>query len=157
MISGYLRSPRNTEPKLWKVRVCASNKSVGQTLTSARDLCCRSFFWLFSKTRGRSAAHFDSMERHAETLNSSYLHAKLLEQIPKSQKLIGLLVALAFVTTIFSITKHKREYRDGLVTVNKHFSWEPAYFARLRWITKAQQILEEADYKVSRVHDVALV
>jgi len=39
---------------------------------------------------------------------------------------------------------------DGLVfTANKRFSWEPSYFSRLRWITNAQKIIDDADARVS--------
>lgn len=97
------------------------------------------------------------MERRSETPNPSYRYAKVLGQMPKSQQLLGLLAILAVIASIFYILIQKRACHDGLLTVNKRFSWEPAYFARLRWITNAQKILDAADYKVCQAHQVHLV
>lgn len=44
------------------------------------------------------------------------------------------------------IYSHRRQ-TDGLLTVNRKFFWEPSYFARFRWITKADEIIAAADLK----------
>jgi hypothetical protein len=41
---------------------------------------------------------------------------------------------------------------DGLVAVNRRFRYEPAIFARFRWIANAQTILHAADEKVGLVY-----
>ena len=62
---------------------------------------------------------------------------------------LTLLALLAVI--IYSLTYvllHFPTYNDGLPIVNRRFFLEPRIFARIRWATKARDILETANQKV---------
>ncbi|KAK3942828.1 Ent-kaurene oxidase [Diplogelasinospora grovesii] len=84
------------------------------------------------------------MESYSDT-HFSYLHAKVLHEVLNRQQLLGFVIAFAVIVSIIYLFKTERDYDDGLFIVNKPWSWEPAFFARLRWITNAQQIITDAD------------
>ncbi|KAK4234569.1 Ent-kaurene oxidase [Achaetomium macrosporum] len=75
-----------------------------------------------------------------------------LAQLCSSQQFLGTVFTAILVVLLGAI--FPRVFRDknscdsnGLFTANKRFSWEPSYFARFRWITNAQKILQDADSK----------
>lgn len=61
--------------------------------------------------------------------------------------LIFVLLTSLVVTGAVCLLQSKTP-NDGLPTVNKLFRYEPAIFARFRWIANAQAILRAADKKV---------
>ncbi|KUI65710.1 Ent-kaurene oxidase [Cytospora mali] len=87
------------------------------------------------------------MEGYSETFHLTLFDGKLLEQMLKNQGLLWHLLIVAIIAGLLYLLKTKRHYDDGLLTVNKLFSWEPAYFSRLRWITNAQKIVRDADIR----------
>jgi hypothetical protein len=97
------------------------------------------------------------MESYSDT-HFSYLHAKVLHEVLNRQQLLGLVIAFAvIVSIIIYLFKTGRDYDDGLFIVNKPWSWEPAFFARLRWITNAQQIITDADKQVGQIPVISAV
>lgn len=87
------------------------------------------------------------MEGHSGNSPVSYIEVIPLPRMSTSQQLLRPLVILTVTAIIFYIFQHREDHSDGLLTVNKRFPWEPAFFARLRWIIHAQQILDDADQK----------
>ncbi|OTB18372.1 hypothetical protein K445DRAFT_309101 [Daldinia sp. EC12] len=80
-----------------------------------------------------------------------------LDQVRNGQWLLIYVVILTAIVGILYFLQSRKDYDDGLFIANKRFSWEPAYFGRLRWISDAQQILNAADiqaqgrpYRLSR-------
>lgn len=89
------------------------------------------------------------MESHHSPQPSS-THFEIVDDVAGSEGWLRVsLLCLIFAMVVY-LTLHsaKDKYDDGLFTVNKLFSWEPAYFARFRWITNAQSIMAAADAKV---------
>ncbi|ETS76590.1 hypothetical protein PFICI_11977 [Pestalotiopsis fici W106-1] len=81
-------------------------------------------------------------------LNASAAHFDAIQQSLDSHHIALYLFAFAIAVGIASVlNSNSPASKDGLFTVNKRFSWEPSYFSRLRWITNADVIMDEADIK----------
>ena len=74
-----------------------------------------------------------------------WMEKKFLEHWTSLTQL-ALLAAIIFSFTY--VLLHFPTYNDGLPVVNRRFPLEPRIFARIRWATKARDILEIADQKV---------
>ncbi|KAI0883801.1 cytochrome P450 [Annulohypoxylon maeteangense] len=61
--------------------------------------------------------------------------------------LLTYIVTFTIIASIIYLVRSNRKSNDGLWNANKRFSWEPAFFARFRWITNAQKIMNDADVK----------
>ncbi|KAI2472645.1 cytochrome P450 [Annulohypoxylon bovei var. microspora] len=57
------------------------------------------------------------------------------------------MVTFAIIAGIFYLVRSDRDHDDGLWNANKRFSWEPTFFAQFRWVTNAQNIINDADAK----------
>ncbi|KAK9772827.1 putative Cytochrome P450 [Seiridium cardinale] len=79
--------------------------------------------------------------------NISSFRTNAIEQRLDSNHLIWYLVVLGITASIATLFSSRGSYDDGLFTVNKRFSWEPSFFARVRWITNADKIIDAADIK----------
>lgn len=79
------------------------------------------------------------------------LAARLLTRAPikfgAEALVIILLLNLAIIGVLVRLLPSDKS-KDGLVTANKLFRYEPAIFARLRWTINAQGILQAAERKV---------
>ncbi|KAL2020335.1 hypothetical protein VTK56DRAFT_8563 [Thermocarpiscus australiensis] len=84
---------------------------------------------------------------HLSSLHTGMLdHGEVMGNL--QFKLLGPLVTLGIIVASVicsSVFQSRDDGRDDLLTVNKLWSWEPAFFARARWITKAPQIIKDAD------------
>ena len=81
--------------------------------------------------------------------------AQLIHLLGNQHPILVLFVALSAFALLFQILfrSQTRRFRDdGLPIANRRRWWEPDYFARLRWIMKAPQILSDADEVVSTAH-----
>jgi hypothetical protein len=81
--------------------------------------------------------------------------ATIFDQLVNGQQLLGPLMLGPLMTLLFGVLvslvvqqKSKAKCDDDLATFNRLFPWEPSYFARLRWITNAQRIIDDADRQV---------
>lgn len=86
------------------------------------------------------------MELYPVSLNSHrYIRAPI--HFEGGLLIVALLISLAIIAVVFRLPKSEK-FNDGLMTANKLFRYEPAVFARFRWIISAKKILRAADKKV---------
>lgn len=78
---------------------------------------------------------------------SFHLQRYIQAPIHLGELLIFVLLTSLVVTGAVSLLLSKTP-NDDLPTVNKLFRYEPAIFARFRWIANAQAILRDADKEV---------
>ncbi|KAI1113351.1 cytochrome P450 [Nemania sp. NC0429] len=88
------------------------------------------------------------MESHHSPQPSS-AHIDIVDYVSGSEgwPRVSLLCMIFAFVVYLSLHSVKSKYDDGLFTANKLFAWEPAYFARFRWITNAKNIMTAADAK----------
>ncbi|KAK2604179.1 hypothetical protein N8I77_007130 [Diaporthe amygdali] len=85
------------------------------------------------------------MELYPVSLNSHrYIRAPI--HFEGGLLIVALLISLAIIAVVFRLPKSEK-FKDGLMTANKLFRYEPAVFARFRWIINARKILRAADKK----------
>ncbi len=84
------------------------------------------------------------MDAHFST-NHSHLNAKALDELLTNPPPLRYLVILATILGILYLFRARTHHSQILLNANKLFFWEPAFFARLRWITNAQQIIDAFD------------
>ncbi|KAF7905077.1 uncharacterized protein EAF01_005598 [Botrytis porri] len=89
------------------------------------------------------------MVPHLNPTNISSFDATDFGQRLDSYRLIWYAVAFGLIASMVFVFNSQKNYDDGLLTVNKRFPWEPSFFARFRWISKADVILEEADIQAN--------
>lgn len=85
------------------------------------------------------------MELHVPL--ATRLHIRAPINFGAEALIIILLVNLAIIGVLVRLLR-SGESKDGLMTANKLFRYEPAIFARLRWTINARGIIQAADKKV---------
>ncbi|KAK4169839.1 Ent-kaurene oxidase [Cladorrhinum sp. PSN259] len=83
--------------------------------------------------------------------NAVYLQGKVLGRVHGAietasyHRLGPWVAAVLLLTTVVYWSQPIKFDEDGLVTVNRRWSWEPAFFSRIRWISNAPAIMAAAD------------